>query len=200
MLNEDRILIRIGRNRSGQDAGEIDMEVAVQWVQELSAQDFEQLLRTLDAARQSCLDWRRPEGAEAPRHEGGKLDPALEAAMARWRQADAEVREVINRQAAVLEQHGRQLAAMAEMAGQWQGRLEQALATVAQGESPAASERSTELAMEINGLARRLALTEANVACVEADAVEIKRRLGVVQRNAGGARHGGTEARRHGDG
>lgn len=55
MLNQDRLIVKIGRNRSGFDAGDIDMEVAHKYVQELSDQDFEELLDTLDAARISCI-------------------------------------------------------------------------------------------------------------------------------------------------
>lgn len=54
MLNRDRLLIGIGRNRSGQDAGCIDMEVAVQYIEDLSDYDFEQLLLIIDSAKESC--------------------------------------------------------------------------------------------------------------------------------------------------
>lgn len=58
MLNQDKLIIKIGKNRSGNDAGEIDMEVAVQYVEDLCDHDFQQLLATLDAAKASCKQTR----------------------------------------------------------------------------------------------------------------------------------------------
>ncbi len=54
MLDKNRLLVKIGRNRSGQDSGEIDMEVAVQYIEDLCDHDFEQLLIMLDCAKKSC--------------------------------------------------------------------------------------------------------------------------------------------------
>ena len=50
-------IVTIGRNRSGMDAGEIDMAVRVQLVADLSLPDFMELLSTLEAAKKSCQDW-----------------------------------------------------------------------------------------------------------------------------------------------
>jgi len=69
MLEDSTIIMRIGRNRSGQDAGEIDMEVAVQRVEDLCAADYNALLRTIDAARSSCIHaWH---GRSKPAQAGG---------------------------------------------------------------------------------------------------------------------------------
>lgn len=61
MLDEKRLLVKIGRNRSGQDAGEIDMEVAVQHIEDLCDYDFDQLLIMLDVAKESCERARVPD-------------------------------------------------------------------------------------------------------------------------------------------
>jgi hypothetical protein len=54
MIEDSTVLIRIGRNRSGFDAGCIDMEVAVDRVEDLCEADYKELLRTIDAAKNSC--------------------------------------------------------------------------------------------------------------------------------------------------
>lgn len=59
MLNEDTLIVKIGRNRSGQDSGEIDMEVACARVEDLCDYDFKELLKTLEAAKESCIRSRR---------------------------------------------------------------------------------------------------------------------------------------------
>ena len=58
MLNQDKLLIKIGRNRSGQFAGEIDMEVNVFRIRDLCDNDFQELLITLDCAKKSCMNAR----------------------------------------------------------------------------------------------------------------------------------------------
>ncbi len=59
MLDRDKLLIKIGKNRSGESSGQIDMEVAVQLVENLCDYDFRELLKTLDSARNSCLNTQK---------------------------------------------------------------------------------------------------------------------------------------------
>ena len=69
MLNQDTLLVKIGRNRSGESAGRIDMEVAVQRVADLCYADFVELMETLCAAGDSCMQaW-----------DGRELDPPADA-------------------------------------------------------------------------------------------------------------------------
>lgn len=56
MLDQDKLLIKIGRNRSGESSSQIDMKVAVKLIENLSDYDFRELLKTLDSVRNSCLN------------------------------------------------------------------------------------------------------------------------------------------------
>lgn len=58
ILNKNT-LVKIGRNRSEQDSGEIDIEVSVSRVEELSEDDFEKLIATLESAKFGCINARK---------------------------------------------------------------------------------------------------------------------------------------------
>jgi len=90
MLNQDTLLVKIGRNRSGESAGRIDMEVAVARVADLCDADFVELMETLCAAGDSCMTaWDNRDlgavdatGSEHPCNVSGQ-DEAL-TSLGRW--------------------------------------------------------------------------------------------------------------------
>lgn len=58
MLDKNTLIIKIGRNRSGESAGCVDMEIATNRVEDLSDYDFEELLKTIKSAKDSCIEAR----------------------------------------------------------------------------------------------------------------------------------------------
>ncbi len=60
MLNQDTLIVKIGRNRGGDSVEKIDMAVDVRRVMGLCDFDFQELLNTLESARKSCLRIRHP--------------------------------------------------------------------------------------------------------------------------------------------